>query len=122
MFTITKRSENRIDIAISETIDSDEMTKILDELLEKSKDVQNGQMLYTITDFSMPTMGALWVEMTRLPKLFGLIGKFKKCAVLTDVGWMRKAASVEGALIPGLTIKSFELDQVAAAEAWLKSA
>ena len=122
MFTITKRSENRIDIAISETIDSDEMTKILDELLEKSKDVQNGQMLYTITDFSMPTMGALWVEMTRLPKLFGLIGKFKKCAVLTDVGWMHKAASVEGALIPGLTIKSFELDQVAAAEAWLKSA
>lgn len=122
MFTITKRSENRIDIAISETIDSDEMAKILDEFVEKSKDVQNGQMLYTITDFSMPTMGALWVEMTRLPKLFGLIGKFKKCAVLTDVGWMRKAASVEGALIPGLTIKSFELDQVAAAEEWLKSA
>lgn len=122
MFTITKRSENRIDIAISETIDSDEMAKILDEFVEKSKDVQNGQMLYTITDFSMPTMGALWVEMTRLPKLFGLVGKFKKCAVLTDVGWMRKAASVEGALIPGLTIKSFELDQVAAAEEWLKSA
>lgn len=122
MFTITKRSENRIDIAISETIDSDEMAKIVDEFVEKSKNVQNGHMLYTITDFSMPTMGALWVEMTRLPKLFGLIGKFKKCAVLTDVGWMRKAASVEGALIPGLTIKSFELDQVAAAEEWLKSA
>jgi hypothetical protein len=122
MFTITKKAPNRVDIAISETIDSDGMTKILDEFLEKSKDVQNGQMLYTITDFSMPTMGALWVELTRLPKLFGLIGKFKKCAVLTDVGWIRKAASVEGALIPGLTIKTFELDQVAAAEAWLKSA
>jgi len=119
MFKITKKSAQRVDIELSGSVDADSMRIALDELIEKSEDVSNGCMLYKISDFSMPTLGAIGVEMTRLPKLFGLLGKYDKCAVLSDSNWLRKAATMEGALFPGLDIKSFEFDEIEAAEAWL---
>lgn len=121
MFKITQPSANRLDIEINGSLDADTMRTALDDLIEKSENIQNGRMLYRITDFSLPTMGAFGVEMGRLPKLFGLLGKFDKCVVLSDSNWIRKAAVVEGALLPGIEIKSYELDEIDAAEAWLNS-
>lgn len=119
MLTVSKTAPNRVDLDINGGIDANIMTAGLDELLLASEDVVNGTMLYTITDFEMPTLGALGVEFSRLTKLFSLLGKYNKCAVLCDQGWIRTAAEVEGALIPGLAIKSFHLNERSAAEAWL---
>ena len=117
MFHITKIAENRLDIALSGSIDSDEMGQALDDLIAQSEEISHGRMLYTITDFAMPSMAAIGVEMTRLPKMFGLLGKFDRCAVVCDTQWIRTAAEVEGALLPGLEIKAFETAEVA--ETWL---
>ena len=119
MLRITQPSPNRIDIELRSQSDADDMRTALDDLIAKSEGVTKGRMLYRITDFSLPTLGAIGVEFSRLPKLFGLLGKYDKCAVLTDTGWIGKAAEVEGALFPGLDIKSFGLGDAEAAEAWL---
>jgi hypothetical protein len=119
MLKITKSSANRVDIELSGTLDADTMRAGLDDLIAQSEDVSGGSMLYTVTDFSLPTLGALGVELQRLPKLFALLGKFERCAVLSDTAWLRTAAEIEGAVIPGIAIKSFELHEAAAAEAWL---
>jgi len=119
MLDITNPSKNRVDLHLSGKITSAEMAIALDELIEVSNSVENGKMLYTISDFQMPELGAIAVEFTRLPKLFGLISKFDHCAVLADAAWLRKVAEFEGMLIPNFEIKSFELGQEAAAEAWL---
>lgn len=120
MLTITKPGPNRVDIELSGRIDSEEMARGLDDLLEKSQDVNAGVMLYRITSFAFPDLGAIAVEMARLPKLFGLLGRFDRCAVLSDAAWIRTAAEVEGALFPGIDIKGFDLSEEDAAEAWLK--
>lgn len=119
MLTITKPNENRLDIELQGILDSAMMRLALDELIEKSAGVTGGRMLYRITDFTMPTFGAIMVEFGYLSKLFGLLGKFDRCAVLCDAGWLRTAAEIEGAMFPGIEIKSFELDEGEAAEAWL---
>jgi hypothetical protein len=119
MLKITKPSANRVDIELSGTLDAETMRVALDDLIAKSEGIAKGRMLYTVTDFSLPTLGALGVELQRLPKLFALLGKFERCAVLSDAAWLRTAAEIEGAVIPGIAIKSFELDEAAAAEAWL---
>ena len=121
MLTITKPQPNRVDIDLSGKISSEEMAKGLDELLNLSQDVNNGTMLYTITSFAFPDLGAIMVEMGRLPKLFGLLARFDRCAVLSDVAWLRAAAEVEGAVLPGFDIKAFDLTERDAAEAWLKA-
>lgn len=119
MFQVIEKSPNRLDISLQGQIDADEMRASLDALFAKSDGMRDGVMLYRITDFSLPTLGAIGVEMTQLPKLFGLIGKFRKCAVLSDQGWIKKAAQIEGALFPGLEIKAFAIDDEVGAEAWL---
>ena len=122
MFEVTKKDDNRLDISLLGPLNADGMRTVLDELIDKSEGMKDGQMLYTITNFSMPTLGAMAVEFTRLPKLFGLLGKFDRCAVVSDTGWIRTAAEVEGALLPGLAIKAFEPGEEDAAEAWLEAA
>lgn len=119
MLKITKPAADRVDIELSGTLDAETMGAALDDLIAKSEDVSKGRMLYTVTDFQLPTLGALGVELQRLPKLFALLGKFERCAVLSDAGWLRTAAEIEGAVIPGIEIKSFELHEAEAAEAWL---
>jgi hypothetical protein len=119
MLKITKSAANRVDIELDGTLDAETMRVALDDLIAKSEGIAKGRMLYTVTDFSLPTLGALGVELQRLPKLFALLGKFERCAVLSDAAWLRTAAEIEGAVIPGIAIKSFELDEAAAAEAWL---
>jgi hypothetical protein len=95
------------------------MRKGLDDLLAQSEGIEKGKMLYRITDFAFPSLEAIGVEFTRLPKLFSLLGRFDRCAVLSDAEWLRKAAEIEGMLFPGIEIRGFGLDEVEIAEDWL---
>ncbi len=119
MFKIDTPSPNRVDLHIAGKIDAEQMRDGLDQLVAASADVTDGVMFYEIHDIAVPTAGAIAVEFGQLPKLFGLVGKFRRCAVVSDAGWVRTAAEIEGAIIPGLTIKSFAPDARDAAEAWL---
>ena len=111
---------NRIDIDFSGKLDSQAMRAALDDLLFKSEGISHGRMLYRIGDFDLPTLGAVGVELSRLPQLLRFIRRFDRCAVIAGKEWLRKASEVEGALIPGLTIKAFDLHQEAEALAWLE--
>lgn len=119
MFNITKVDDRRLDLFLDGKLDKEEMRVALDDLIEKSEGVENGRMLYRIEDFEFPTLGAMAVEFSRLPSLFKMVGKFDRCAVLVDQGWVAKVSEFEGALIPGLDIKAFKLAETAEAEAWL---
>ncbi|WP_292288660.1 STAS/SEC14 domain-containing protein [Marivita sp.] len=121
MLKITKPEPNRIDLDLSGKITSEEMASGLDDLLEKSQDVNAGRMLYTISSFAFPDLSAIAVEMARLPKLFSLLARFDRCAVLSDAAWIRTAAEVEGGFLPGIDFKAFDLSARDQAEAWLKS-
>ena len=111
-----------VGLTIDGKIDSTTMEEGLNELIKLSKDVENGTLFYKISNFEMPTLAALGVEFTKLPALFSMIRKYRKCAVLTDQNWIAKASEIEGALIPGLAIKAFRPDQEEDALTFLKAA
>lgn len=119
MLTITKPSENRLNITLSGGVGAEAMRDGLDTLIDAASNMTNGRILYRISDFEMPSLGALAVELMQMPKLVGLIGRFEKCAVMSDAAWIRTAAEVEGAVIPSLDIRSFPLAATEAAEDWL---
>ncbi|MBW2641565.1 MAG: STAS/SEC14 domain-containing protein [Deltaproteobacteria bacterium] len=121
MFKVEQYGLNRLDIQLSGKLDTEEMKIALDELVSKSKNIENGKMLYEIIDFHLPSLGAIVIEFSRLPSMFGLMKKFDRAAVLTDKTWLKKVSELEGALFPGLEIKAFGRDQKAEAEAWLSS-
>ena len=119
MFQVSTNGPNRIDITFDGKLDSDEMKVALDELTKCAQGIENGRMLYRVVDFKLPTLGAIAVELSRLPEMFKLIRKFDRAAVLADKDWVQTVSEIEGALIPGLTIKAFDLDETEEAERWL---
>jgi hypothetical protein len=121
MFKIIQNGMNRLDIEMSGKLDSEEMKIALDELVSKSENIENGTMLYEIIEFHFPSLGAIGIELSRLPSMFRLMKKFDRAAVLTDKTWLKKISELEGALYPGLEIKAFNRDQKVEAEAWLSS-
>ena len=120
MFKVTQNGANRLDIELSGKLDTEEMILALDELEEKSNNIENGKMLYDVIDFHLPSIGAIVVEFSHLPSMFGLIKRFNKAAVLADKHWIQRVSELEGALIPGLEIKAFAREQKSEAEAWLE--
>jgi len=54
-------------------LNSEDMKVTLDELIGKSQNIKNGKMLYEIIDFHLPSLGAISVEFSRLPAMFGLM-------------------------------------------------
>jgi hypothetical protein len=121
MFKVTQNGLNRIDIELSGKLNSEEMKIALDELVSKSMNIENGKMLYDVIDFHLPSLGAIGIELSRLPEMFRLMKKFDRAAVLSDKTWLKKVSEFEGAFFPGLKIKAFNRDQKAEAEAWLSS-
>jgi hypothetical protein len=119
MFKIVRNGRHRLDIRMSGRMDAETMERALDDLADKSQDIANGRMLYEISDFHLPSLGAMRVEFTRLPAMIGLMKKFDRAAVLTDKTWLKNVSEWEGMFYPGLEIKAFPSDQRAAAEAWL---
>ena len=119
MFKVIQSNENRLDIEMSGKLDAESMKAALDELVDKSKNIENGKMLYTIIDFQLPTISAIGIELSRLPSMLGLMKKFNRAAVITDKAWLQKVSEFEGTLFPGLEIKSFDLNQKKEAESWL---
>ncbi len=120
MFKVVKNGANRIDIDFGGKLDSNEMKAALDELFSSGTDIKHGRMLYRVKDFDLPTLGAIGVELSRLPEAFRFIRKFDRAAVLVNEKWLKKASEIEGALIPGLEIKAFDLDEETEAENWLE--
>ena len=121
MFKVIQNGIDRLDIEMSGKMDTEEMKIALDELVSKSKNIKNGKMLYEVIDFHLPSLGAIVIEFSRLPSMFGLMKNFDRAAVLTDKDWLQKVSELEGAFYPGLEIKAFSRDQKVEAEAWLSS-
>ncbi len=121
MFKVIPNGINRLDIELSGKLNTEEMKIALDELVIKSKGIENGKILYDVIDFHIPSLGAIAVELSRFPAMFGLMKKFDRAAILTDKTWLKKISEFEGSLIPGLEIKAFNRDQKEEAEAWLSS-
>ncbi len=118
MYKIDKINDNRIDVTFSGQLDDNAMKGFISEFLPLSEGCKNGAMVFRLNDFRFPTMGALLVELSHLPKILATVHKFDRCAILTDEGWVKNWASVEAALIPGMKIKCFTSDQEEDAVAW----
>lgn len=119
MLNITKVDGNRLDVEFGGKIDSAQMTAVLDEMFAALADMEHGLLLYRIGILEMPTMGAIGVELANLPKIFRMIRKIDRIAVVCDQDWIQAWAEIEGKLIPGVEMKSFDLDEEDEALGWL---
>lgn len=119
MFKVQGNGTDQIDLTLDGKITRPEMQAGLERLFELSEGMRAGRMLYRIENFEFPEWSALVMEVRYIPRLFSLLSRFDRCAVITDQEWIAKAARVEGALLPGLDIRTFAPHEASAAQDWL---
>ncbi|MCB1386757.1 MAG: STAS/SEC14 domain-containing protein [Nitratireductor sp.] len=119
MLEIRQESDTLFAIDFDGKITAAEMERELDKLIALTADVKNGRLIYHVGQFELPELGAMMVEMRKLPQLFSLLRRFDRAAVLADAPWLRAMAEWEGVLIPGFEIKSFARKDEKQAREWL---
>ncbi|MBT8414401.1 MAG: STAS/SEC14 domain-containing protein [Boseongicola sp.] len=119
MFTLDCDAGGFVRLTIGGKIDEAQMKDGLEEFLKIVEAADKTDFLYTIENFEFPALQAIAVEMGYIPRLISSLPKIGKVAVVADQAWLRKAADIEGMLIPGLTIQTFPPDGEDDAKAWL---
>lgn len=119
MISINQPQPDRLDIAFEGKLDAAQMRATLDELADKSQDIEQGRMFYQVGDFDFPSFGALAVELTHIPQMLRVFRRFRRVAVVADAAWVRGISEFEGALFPGMELKAFPQARRDEAEAWL---
>ena len=62
MFKVIPNGINRLDIEMSGKLNAEDMKIALDELVSKSKKIENGKMLYEVIDFHLSSLGAIRID------------------------------------------------------------
>jgi hypothetical protein len=73
---------------MSGKLDKDGMLIALDELVEKSEGISNGKMLCEVVDYHLPSLGAIGIELSRIPEMSGFIKKFSREQKSEAVEWL----------------------------------
>ena len=122
MFELKRDPKGFVRLSIGGEIDENQMRRGLDDFLASLAPEGKTDFLYTIANFEFPSIAAIAVEFGYVPRLFAALPRIGRIALVADEAWLRKAAEIEGHLIPGLTIRTFTPDMADAAEDWLTGA
>lgn len=91
------------------------------ERLERSLNAQEKTHVFVeLVDYDGFPWSALGDYLPRAAKLLGQLERFGRVAIVTDIGWIRLAARVESALLPGIRYELFTPDERAQALAWVE--
>jgi hypothetical protein len=118
-FHSTREAPNLLVVETTGQMDAVAMEIALNVLVDQMDGMHHGGILMRANDVEWPTLGAIAVELRHWVQLMAAIKKVDKVALISDQDWIRRAASVESALIPNLVIKSFDPGAEAAARDWL---
>src|SRR5690606_13047391 len=110
---------DRLGLDIAGRVHRDGMRSGLRALFTQAQGIHGGQLLMRIGELQMTTAGAIGVELAKLTELVRLTRQFDRCGVISSKDWIRKMGEIEGAIIPGLEVRSFRPEREADALAWL---
>lgn len=119
MLEVQQNPGGWIDLSIAGKIDPTEMRDGLDAFFSATDGQDAIKCLYRIRDVGLPNLVAIAIKLRRLPRLFGVIKRLDKIAVVANQTWVRRMAKIENVVIPRGTIRAFDpIDEPRAIE-WL---
>lgn len=106
-------------MSIKGTMSQTALESGLDWMDQVSEANDNFNICVDIASNNFDDLSAARTEFLRVGRVLRHAPTAEKCAVLTDSAFLKNSAKVEGAVIPGLEINAFDLEEGSVAEKWL---
>ena len=115
-----KLEDKIVHMSITGNIKPESMTQGLDWIHELDAEDDDFNLRIDMAQSEFDDLAAISAEFKRVATVLRHSKSAKKCALMTDSMFLRNSAKVEGAVIPGLEVRTFDLDEATPAERWLK--
>jgi hypothetical protein len=119
MINIQPIADDAHEITIYGAFTSDDMAQFVAFVREQNAAGRGGNVLFDLVSLADFTFAAVLGELSHIPALMQWVYRLDRIAVISDEEWIRSAARLESALLPGVTYAVYDEDQVAAARAWV---
>jgi hypothetical protein len=119
MIDIEKIGPNAHRIAIYGEFHEDDARAFVAFAKEHHEKGEGGNILIDLVSLAGWSFSAMSEEMGHIPALLRWLYALDRIAVVSDEEWMRSAARLESALLPGIAYAVYDEDEMDAARAWV---
>lgn len=119
MIDIERIAPNAHQILVYGEVSQDDVGKLVAFVTAQNTAEAGGNVLIdlvSMAQFSLVTMAA---ELVHLPAMLGWLARLDRIAIVSDEDWIRTAARLESALLPGIAYAVYDADELERARAWV---
>ena len=120
MITISELAPNVQQVKISGKVQSADMRQVVDLAETIGKGAEKASLVFEVENVEGLEWSALGEELSHLPAMWRMLTGLDRIAVIADQSWLRSAARIESALLPGVTYEVFSRDKAEQARAWAR--
>jgi len=119
MIDIERLSPQAHRIAVYGEFRQDDAQKLVEFARERSEADGEGSVLLDLVSLARFSFSAISEELAHLPALMSWLHALDRIAIVSDEDWIRSAARIESALLPGVRYEVYDADEADAARAWV---
>lgn len=119
MIDIEPISPKAHQILVYGEISAEDVKKFIAFVETQNEAQAGGNVLFDLVSMAGYSFGAVAGELSHAPALIQWITGLDRVAVVSDEAWIRAAARLESALLPGVTYSVYDADEADAARAWV---
>jgi len=119
MISIEPISDTAHEITIYGAFTSEDMARLVAFVGEQNAAGRGGNVLFDLVSLADFTLAAVLAELPHVPALMQWVYRLGRIAVISDEDWIRSAARLESALLPGVAYAVYDEDQAGTARAWV---
>jgi len=119
MIDIEQISDTAYRMVVMEEFRQVDAQRIVDFAKERNAAGGGGNLLADLTAMTGFSFSAVSVELAHIPSLMRWVYGLDTIAIISDEDWIRTAARLESALLPGLAYAVYDENEVEAAKAWV---
>ena len=119
MIDIERLAPHAHRIVVMAQFQQDDVKTLLDFVKERNAAKEGGHLLIDVTSMAGFSWSAVAEELGHMGAFMKYIYGLDRIAIISDEDWIRTAARLESALLPGVTYEVYDEDEADAARAWI---
>jgi len=119
MHEFMQSADDTIALRLSQKITGADLDAIMDRLSEVMAENAKVHVYVETNCLNSIEIASLPSYITRAMSLFRQLNRFGRVAVVADQAWIRVATRIESALLPGISYRTYSLEDRDAALAWV---